>query len=499
MVDFDKFTRGMGLDKYPFSVFTAEEEKDFLRAAFVKPLAYSPAIQAAKDGKNIFLYGERGTGKTALLFELMTECSKTAYVAQASDFSGIPRNPSQSDVYSLYVSTLATHLFKKLLPKLSALWGKPKLTREDKVLLSYLLSNHTTTLSRAALQKDILRIQHSRMKRWTVGTFNFFRGMANQAAGATVDAVSDLFRQSFGLPTPEPSDVKDYFQRIDLRVDADFDEAKANLLLLQNTVELCKKVGLGRLTIVLDRIDEDSRMSNDSDLIADFLRPFLTENEIFYSSDLQFVFSIWSIPFQKVKSVFRINKFCVEQVEWRDGELLGVLDTRLQHHSAGKVASHTQIIEDVDFFKKKVLPLANGNPRDLWQLMNRIIREQYQRDALATKISVVAMEAGMHSFVQGFTYFEYYPRKSDARANTMDVYAYIAHLCKLDTLQFTSNSLSVVAKTGSSTPNYLVGMESIGLIRKCEAKGANGAVLYEIKDPKVRFAVENRIEIRRDA
>ena len=48
-IDFDLSTR-LNTDKYPFSVFTAEEEKDFLRVAFVRPLAYSPAIQAAERG-----------------------------------------------------------------------------------------------------------------------------------------------------------------------------------------------------------------------------------------------------------------------------------------------------------------------------------------------------------------------------------------------------------------------------------------------------------------
>ena len=70
-IDFDAFIQGLGLTKYPFSVFTAEEEKELLRSTFVRPLAYSPAVQAAERRTNIFLYGERGTGKTALLFELM--------------------------------------------------------------------------------------------------------------------------------------------------------------------------------------------------------------------------------------------------------------------------------------------------------------------------------------------------------------------------------------------------------------------------------------------
>lgn len=502
-IEFDDFTRGLGLEKYPFSVFTAEEEKDFLREAFVRPLAYSPAIQAAKGGKNIFLYGERGTGKTALLLELVSERSKTANVAQISDFSDLPKIPERANIFGLYVSALASVLFKKLLPQMSnILFDRVSLDRADKVLISYLLKNHTTTLSRAALQEEMRRIQHSSIKRVGAWVFNFFRGIANQATSTGVDIVSQTIRRSLGLPNSTADDApsaKDYFERVELQVDSDFDDDKANLLLLRRTVALCHKLGVKPITLVLDRMDEDPRLRNDSTVIADFLRPFLVENEIFYGSELQFIFSIWSIPFQNVKPDFRSNKFCVEQVQWRDNELINVLDKRLQHHSSSCVSSHTQLLADPAFFKSNVLPLANANPRDLWQLMNQILREQYQLDSTQKRVSTEAMKAGMHSFVKGFSYYEYYPRKIDARSNSVDIYSYIAHLRKLSDCRFTISSLSTSAGTGSSTSNYVVGMEGIGLIRKCEENGPNGANLYEVKDPKVRFAIENRIDIRRDA
>jgi hypothetical protein len=311
-VEFDEFTRGLGLEKYPFSVYTAEEEKDFLKVAFVRPLAYSPCIQAAREGKNIFIYAERGTGKTALLFELVAERSKAAKVAQISDFSEVPKIPERADVYGLYVSTLADMPFKKLLPQMSNLFfDRQNLDRDDKVLLSYLLKNHTTTLSRSALQEDMRRIQHGRVKRGAASLFNFFRGVANLAASTGVDMVSQTIRQSLGLTDStgeEAKSAKDYFQRIELEVDSGFDEGKANLVLLKKTVALCGKLGLQPITLVLDRIDEDSRLRNDSSAIADFLRPFLVENEIFYGSDLQFIYSIWSIPFQNVKPDFRANQ-----------------------------------------------------------------------------------------------------------------------------------------------------------------------------------------------
>jgi len=498
-MDFDAFTQGLGLTRYPFSVFTAEEERDFLSSVFVRPLAYSPAMQAASTSKSVFLYGERGTGKTALVFELINACLSESTVVEISDFSGIPITPNQSDIRGLYVSALATALLKKLLPTISDFFPPYKLSSQEKVLLSYLLQHHTTALSRNELMEDLRRIQYSRLKRATVSLFNLSRGLLNRAAGVAIDMFSETVSKSLGLPQSVAGGAKDYLQAIDLKVDGALDEAKASLVILQQTIALCRKIGMDKLTLVLDRIDEDSRLRNDSELIADFLRPFLSENDIFYEQHLQFIFSIWSVPFQKVKPDFRANKFCVEQVCWESHELLSALDKRLQCHSSGNVQSYIALVDDAAFFLERVLPLANANPRDLWQMMNRIIREQYALNVSSKKLTQDAMERGVKRFVQEFSYYEYYPRKKDARANSLDVYSYIAHLNKLPQIRFTTNSLNSAAGTGGSTANYIVGMEGIGLVRRCEEKGPNGATLYEIRDPKVRFAVENQIEIRRDA
>lgn len=77
----------------------------------------------------------------------------------------------------------------------------------------------------------------------------------------------------------------------------------------------------------------------------------------------------------------------------------------------------------------------------------------------------------------------------------MDVYSFIKHLMKLDSNDFTKNKLSEMAKTGGSTNNYVISMENMGLIRKTGNKTTQGGVIYEIKDPKVRYAREYGVDI----
>lgn len=79
----------------------------------------------------------------------------------------------------------------------------------------------------------------------------------------------------------------------------------------------------------------------------------------------------------------------------------------------------------------------------------------------------------------------------------MDVYSYITHLKKLSSDKFTKNQLSSEAGTGGSTNNYVVAMENMGLICKSNEKGEGGAVVYEVRDPKVSFSRIHSISINR--
>ena len=164
--------------------------------------------------------------------------------------------------------------------------------------------------------------------------------------------------------------------------------------------------------------------------------------------------------------------------------------------SDGKVVNYKFIFEDsvqresID----EIFGLSNGNPRDLWHVLNCIFLNQYEVDSNSNKISENAIKAGIVEFVKGFNFYEYYPRNPKAKSNSMDIYSYIKHLMKLNTIEFTKNQLNIQANTGSSTNNYVVGMENIGLVVNTGVKN-NGGVLYRINDPKIIYAIKNDIEI----
>jgi hypothetical protein len=120
---------------------------------------------------------------------------------------------------------------------------------------------------------------------------------------------------------------------------------------------------------------------------------------------------------------------------------------------------------------------------------------QHRIDQTSNRICERAIREGLDSYVREFNFYEYYPKKSNAKKNSMDIYAYISHLLKLEGAEFTKNKLNEKAGTGSSTPNYVSAMENMGLV---EASGsAGGSATYTIRDPKVVYAIKNKIDIAR--
>lgn len=79
----------------------------------------------------------------------------------------------------------------------------------------------------------------------------------------------------------------------------------------------------------------------------------------------------------------------------------------------------------------------------------------------------------------------------------MDVYSFIKHLLKLPDSKFTKNQLNELASTGSSTNNYVVSMESLGLVVRTEEK-LGGGVVYKINDPKIIYAIKNNLDISKN-
>ena len=154
-----------------------------------------------------------------------------------------------------------------------------------------------------------------------------------------------------------------------------------------------------------------------------------------------------------------------------------------------------EVATEEDF--NNIFKLCNSNPRDLWDIFDKLFHAQFELDSSCTSISHEAVINGLQCFVENFSFYEYYPKKKKARKNTNDIYSYIKHLLTLNNpIEFTNDELRTSASTGGSTTNYITGMMNIGLVSKTDTKRPGGSIVYKINDPKVQYAISNKIIIK---
>lgn len=489
----DFYTR-LGLEEYPFSTYTTENEQDKVSDLFIQPADYAPIIESFNRGQTMILVGNRGTGKTALLLDLLRKKSADdTIVCFIDDFSDVRESPEIIDYYNLILRRLTGEIFARLVNERKRI---NLLKREERILLSFLLYRFTTAVTKREIKAKIEQIQINRFLSVGVKLYNFVRFLLNYGATAASNFISDTITSHFAKlpPLVDGDKIKEFFPEIMLHADESFISADASYSMLVRVISLTEKLGFKNIIIAFDKLDEDPRFENDADLIAEFVKPITTDNKLLLNLDTQLVISLWAVPFNNLKDIIRTQKHYCPVIEWTENDLVYALNRRLKVFSRGKVDNYESLFQSLTpELRQQIFLLSNANPRDLWHVFHNIFDAQYELDSEATGISNEAIYQGLKNFVTRFNFYEYYPRRKNARANTMDVYSYIAHLLKLKTPRFTKNQLNDAAGTGSSTSNYVVSMERMGLVVKDGQR--SGSVIYRISDPKILYAMENNLSI----
>jgi hypothetical protein len=482
----------------PFASFTTENESQRFDKTFVKPNDYETILENFSQTNSIILSGDRGAGKTALIKDFINKVdAENTVLVHIIDFSPLKSDYNLNDLYKFLISNLSVSLFTNLAERKTRI---SNLNREEKLLLCYLLKNFVPQISKGILREKIENIQISWLQRNYKKIENIFRGVFNYGATAGGVFIDEYIAKHFtGLPPLSDSvQIKNFFPELPTsNIEEEFINQETSYQLLLRIAKLSKKLSFNRVLIVFDRADEDSRFMNDAELISDFIVKILTDNKLFLEEDLQVVFSTWSTPFNFIKDQVRTQKHYCPTLSWSNEDLKKALNQRLLAYSDGIVSDYKTLFEDSinELEIENVFEIANNNPRDLWHIFNNLFKVQFESDSNSTKIESESIPKALVKFVTTFNYYEYYPKKSNSRANTMDIYSYTKHLLKLDTEIFTKNQLNEKAQTGGSTINYVIGMERIGLIGLDSQQG--GIAQYRIKDSKVIFALKNGLEINK--
>jgi Cdc6-like AAA superfamily ATPase len=494
---YKEFYQSFSLNEFPFDTFTTEDEIDVANDIFVAQGEYDPILDAFKKGRNIIILGERGVGKTAILEDFKRYLSNNSKpFTIITDFSNLSETPSNEDVYKLIISNFVVEL-------LSRVGSNPlklrKLNKESRTILSYFLASFVPAVSLNALKDRISNIQIPPWARFANWSYNILRTPLNFTGtiGQNLTYQYLLKHYSF-LPSLEnDSQIQEYFPELKLGVEYDFFDQDISLRLLKRLGEISKKMGYNKPTILLDRLDEDNRFENDADKISEFISPILTNTSLLSISEFQLIIFVWSTPFRFISEKVRTQKYYCPSLSWRPEDLENLLNERLSTYSNKKLKDYKLLFDDSvgteDY--QELFTLSNFNPRDLIHIFKILFEEQFRLNENSTRIGQEALEKALRRYVLDFNYYEYYPRKSNSRANSMDIYSYAAHLLKLDSPEFSKNKLNESAGIGSSIHNYVVSMEKIGLIQNIGQD--KGFATYKIKDPKITYCLKNNLDLKK--
>lgn len=341
MKEFGEFYKDFGLQSYPFDSYTTENELDKIKELFIEPMDYSFIKETFKSNKTLILLGNRGTGKTAILCDLIRKSSgDDELLINIEDYSAINEKASLLDYYTLIIRGIVENLFEQLIDKQKRI---KKLEKEDKIFISYLLYKYTNSVTQGILVEKIEEIQISPIRRFIKRNLTQIRTILNYGATVVTNSISETITKHFSmLPPVNEEMIKDIFPQFELGVDKEFNKVDVSYNLINRICAIVRKLQFKKIVILLDKIDEDSRLANDAEKIGAFIKPLLTDNKLLLNQGLQLIISIWSVPFNMIVDEVRTQKHGSKELNWRNEDLVKALNRRISVFSNKQVNNYLE-------------------------------------------------------------------------------------------------------------------------------------------------------------
>ena len=185
--------------------------------------------------------GNRGIGKTALLFELQRGVNaQEHFLCMIDDYSMLNIEPSIEEYYNLLIRNMAACLFEYLIGNAKKL---KRLSQNERIFLSMILSQYTTSTTKNILAQKIEAIQLSKPKKIIKKYINLIRFIINYGLTAGTNIVNDVLRNYYTwLPPVEENGIKNLLPTINLDTDIEFERIDASYSLIIQLCDILKKL-----------------------------------------------------------------------------------------------------------------------------------------------------------------------------------------------------------------------------------------------------------------
>lgn len=485
--------KAMGFTDNPFSRFSAEEEIDYLNNIYVNPRYYNTIFKDIKDGSSRFIIGERGIGKSALMFNLRKDFSDKVFSVIIDEYGGVKVKENQKELILCTMEKMVTQLGVSLIKNKKIV---KSLEKSDKEKLTFFINVLFKTLSKSEFNDIYDTTTNFYLKSKFAWIFNnFLLKPANIALSGVSEWLGSTVSRALGLPPVTDNFYKTYIPELIIKKV----EQKGDILKLDSArikelfrilVELIIKCNYESIVIFYDKIDEYQSLGIKISNIAEFIKSIATDTNVLQTKNCSFVLVIWSKVKDSLNSMgVRFDKFKPIDITWVDNELKDIIDKRLLHFSNKKLTLEA-VLPDSKYISQ-LIRLAYKSPRHLIMLLSRIYDEQEIIDSNVTQFSVEAINKGIVVYAKTFDFPSLYPGEKGKKAYIVNV---INRMLKVGKAEFQSSDLVSVFKVSTQSANNDIKiMREYGLIIEIDNEGSQSK-RYRIIEPRIEYLINMEIK-----
>jgi hypothetical protein len=233
--------------------------------------------------------------------------------------------------------------------------------------------------------------------------------------------------------------------------------------------------------VLIDRVDESEKTGNNAERAYQLVGPLLRDLELLGIPGIGFKFFLWDQVLPYFRGDARPDRVPQYSLRWGRQALQGVLAKRLRAFSSDKVQRFADLMSESPGYSvdEAVCLIANGSPRNVIRICERILAVQAETDAEATRIYPTAVDRGIELYCEQIATEAYGEDK-------------VKDLQRVGRELFTINFLAndVFKKTHENTSrNKVTAWQECGLVKQVGSvtvvEGRRPLNLYYVTDPAV--------------
>ncbi|TAK61154.1 MAG: hypothetical protein EPO22_08650, partial [Dehalococcoidia bacterium] len=381
-----EFLERLGFTTNPFQFTNADEEAK-LPEYFVPPPYFASVYGDPAQPSSCIVFAPRGAGKSAQ--RKMVESSAPHDTVLCITYDSF-RNPRGAALTDMTIEDHQLNLARRVLVGILTWLQQHKdragrLTPEEKSALRALATARLTSATRAELQVALDSLRNLPVRAKEFWNDNHW--------------VLDAVLSSVNIAAGGPGSGR--------LPDAPVDEVVADALMVDfdSLAKIASKIGISAVYILIDRIDETAETNVQAEAAYKLIRGLIHDLKVLEQRPFAYKFFVpdYIGPFYQ-RDGGRSDRIRAYETQWKNDELISMLNRRLKAHSAGRVDSITDLLPTTypagakANLRHMALLFANHSPRDLIRIWGRVVDEQLRRDPTASALDREAILDGIDVF-----------------------------------------------------------------------------------------------------